>query len=223
MQSKSGASGMAGLSLHNEKGAATLVATLEDGSIVYLAEGARLDYPGNFPGGSRTVYLKGRALFEVSKNTGRPFLIETERMIIEVTGTAFDVESNDNTLSVRSGEVKATVKKSGQSLHVRKGETAAISGGRLTVEQTADGNRFARYMELLRFKGEKLGNILRVINNRESGIELCTTPALDGRQITVTFAGNEPAENIAEVICNAFDLELHKDEGKQQLLISAKP
>ena len=77
-------------------------------------------------------------------------------------------------------------------------------------------------MELLRFKGEKLGNILRVINNRESGIELRAAPGLDSREITVTFAGNEPSENIAEVICSAFDLKLNKDENNV-LLISAKP
>ncbi len=208
------------LTLHNEKGAVTLVTTLEDGSIVYLADNTRLQYPEHFAEKKREVVLNGNALFDVTGNRSRPFLIDTDKIRIEVIGTAFNVQSTDYIpfeLSVQRGEVKVTYKKSGESLHVKAGETVSLESGKLQLVSADNINLFNRFTERVRFKDEKLSNILRVINRKSSGITLQAAPSLENRQLTVTFANDSP-ETIAELICVAFNLKCVKENNV--LLIS---
>jgi ferric-dicitrate binding protein FerR (iron transport regulator) len=210
------------LSLHNGEGSATLVTTLEDGSIVYLANNARLQYPEHFLPGRREVILSGRAMFDVQGHRDRPFLITTGIARIEVTGTTFDMQSDHRhfELSVRQGEVKVTLTKNGHYLYASAGETVTLSpSGHLQAAQTANAGRFDRYSRHIRFKDEKLGNILRVINHRSTDTVLQTTPSLEGRQITVTFAGDAP-ESVAELICIAFNLIYKK---KDNILLISEP
>ncbi len=44
-------------------------------------------------GNEGRVYLRGEAFFEVKKATEWPFIVETEHMHIQVTGTRFNVKS----------------------------------------------------------------------------------------------------------------------------------
>jgi ferric-dicitrate binding protein FerR (iron transport regulator) len=200
------------LTLHNEEGAVTLVKTLEDGSIVYLADNTRLQYPEHFAREKREVILNGNALFDVTGNKERPFTIETELIRIEVTGTAFNIQSAGHSpfeLTVERGEVMVTNKKDGESLRVKEGETVTLSNNRLWVEQTGKDKRITG-IERIRFKDEALGNILRVINKNEWGMPLQTTPSLENWLLTATF-DNEPAETIAGLICAAFNLQWKKE------------
>ncbi|MDR1918822.1 MAG: FecR family protein [Tannerellaceae bacterium] len=202
------------LSLHNEKGAITLVTTLEDGSIVYLADDSHLLYPEHFTAEKREVSLSGRALFDIQGNRECPFLIKTKAAHIEVTGTAFNVQSTDIhsfELSVRQGEVKVTSTKNGKYLYAQAGETVTLSpSGGLQIGETRDKEQFAPYSGRIRFKDEKLVNILRVVNSQETNISLQTTPALENRKITVTFVDATP-ENVAKLICVAFNLLCKKE------------
>jgi len=155
------------------------------------------------------VSLQGNALFDVTGNHKRPFVIETEDTRIEVLGTAFNVKSNDSTpfeLSVQRGEVKVTLKKDGQDIHVKAGETVTLLSRRLQLSMTPDPALFDRYTKRIRFKDEKLGNILRVINLQNPDTRLETTPELWNRTLTVTFFNDTP-EAMAELICLALDLK----------------
>lgn len=202
------------LTLHNEKGAVTLVKTLEDGSIVYLSDNTQLQYPEHFAQEKREVILNGNALFDVIGNKERPFMIETELIRIEVIGTAFNIQSTDHLpfeLTVQRGEVKVTYKKNGESLHVKEGETVTLADNQLWVEQTGDNKLLTGITQQIRFKDEKLGNILRVINKNEFETILQTTSLLENRQLTATF-NNETPETIAELICTAFNLKWKKED-----------
>jgi ferric-dicitrate binding protein FerR (iron transport regulator) len=209
----------AGLVFHNGQGPATLAATLDDGSTVFLGERSRLEYSESPGGGERRAFLSGKAMFRVAASPGRPFIISTDRMLIEVTGTTLDVESVPARLSVREGMVKAGIPGSKHAVWVRRGETAGVAGQHIVITPTPDLSRFDRYMDLILFKDEKLVNILNVINGRGEGPELNAAEALENRRITVTFAGNDSAANIAALICNAFEWRL-SSEGSR-LLITA--
>lgn len=139
----------------------------------------------------------------------RPFVIETEDTRIEVLGTAFNVKSTGSSpfeLSVQRGEVRVTLKKNGQDIHVKAGETVTLLSRRLQLSTTPDPALFDRYTERIRFKDEKLGNILRVINLQNPDIRLEATPELWNRTLTVTFSNDTP-EAMAELICLALDLK----------------
>lgn len=186
----------------------TLVTTLEDGSIVYLARNTSLQYPEHFSPEKREVILQGNALFDVKGNKKRPFIIETEEIQIEVLGTAFDVKSSDThpfELSVQRGEVKVTLKKNKESKHVKVGETVALLAGNLHLYPTQNPGVFDRYTEQMKFKDEPLGNILHVINLHSPDLQIQTTEELAKRPITVAFSDNT-AEAMARLLCEAFEL-----------------
>ena len=117
------------LTRQNSETATTLVTTLEDGSVVYLAGNTSLKFPEHFSSDRREVSLQGNALFEVAGNRKQPFVIETEDTRIEVLGTAFNVKSNDSSpfeLSVQRGEVKVTLKKDGHPCKSRGNRHASL-------------------------------------------------------------------------------------------------
>lgn len=210
----SSAKGPSLLTRQNTEVTTSLVTTLEDGSIVYLTENTSLQYPEHFSTDKREVSLSGNALFDITGNRARPFLIETESVQVEVLGTSFNVKSNEKSpfeLSVKRGEVKVTSKKSGENIHVKAGETVFLHSDKLHKEQTRDAEVFNRYTERIRFKDEKLGNILRVLNLQSPDIQIRTTPELENRLLTVTFYNNTP-ETMSELICRVLHLK-HTQNG----------
>lgn len=197
------------LTLHNNEASTTLVTTLEDGSIVYLADNSQLSYPEHFQREKREVSLLGNALFDVSGNKERPFLIETEQARIEVLGTSFNIKSSDKSafeLAVRRGLVKVTLKKNGEQTLVKAGQTVSLFSNRLQVAPTQDNEQFSDYTRRIQFKDERLGDILHVINLEYPKMPLKTTADLENRRLTVCFYNNSPA-TMAELICAALKLK----------------
>lgn len=81
---------------------------LPDGSEVTLNSKSTLHYDkGNF-NNNRTLQLDGEAYFKVTK--GSPFKVVTEEGIVEVLGTQFNVDTNENFFEIKcySGKVKVT-------------------------------------------------------------------------------------------------------------------
>lgn len=193
----------------------TLVTTLEDGSIVYLAEATSLQYPEHFATEKREVSLQGDALFDIAGNRQRPFLIETEEVRVEVLGTAFNVKTNGTAtpfeLSVQRGLVKVTLKKDGQDIYVKAGETVTLLERKLHLRNTPNRELFTGYTRNIRFKDERLADILRVINLQDGTVQMLTSPKLGERKLTVTFA-NESPETMAELICMALNLKFTREK-----------
>lgn len=191
-------------------GKSTLVTTLEDGSVVYLANAALLKYPTHFDADGRNVQLEGDAYFDIKKNKQSPFMIETKEINIKVLGTAFDVQADKKTsafsLSVQRGSVSVTLKKSGKEVLVKAGEMVVLQDNQLKVTTHNDVAHCERYWKNMRFKDESLANILHVINLSSSGIKLQTTPALAERKLTVEFSDSSP-EVVAELICLALNMK----------------
>jgi transmembrane sensor len=65
--------------------------TLQDGTTVWLNAGSRLTYPAQFAGGERRVHLEGEGFFKVAKKRHFPFIVETQKLMMKVLGTQFDV------------------------------------------------------------------------------------------------------------------------------------
>lgn len=208
------------LTLYNNEASTTLVTTLEDGSIVYLADNSQISYPEHFQKGRREVALEGNALFDISGNKERPFLIETGQARIEVLGTSFNVKSSDKTpfeLAVRRGVVRVTLKKNGEQRLVNAGQTISLLSGRLQVGPTQDTGQFSDYIRRIQFKDQRLADILRVINLEYPDISLKTTPNLEDRRLTVSFHNNTPS-TMAELICVALKLKCTQENNNVWLI-----
>ena len=69
---------------------------LSDGTIVYLNSESSIKFPVRFSEQTRNVYVKGEAIFEVSHDKSRPFIVTADEVSIKVLGTVFNVRSFDN-------------------------------------------------------------------------------------------------------------------------------
>lgn len=70
--------------------------TLSDGTHLWLNSEATLEYPSVFARDNRTVRLSGEALFEVTRDTERPFIVETFASDVKVLGTKFNVNADES-------------------------------------------------------------------------------------------------------------------------------
>ena len=66
---------------------------LPDGTTVWLNASSKLTYGDDFLQKERRVQLDGEAFFEVVKNEGKPFIINTAVMDVRVLGTSLNVKS----------------------------------------------------------------------------------------------------------------------------------
>ncbi|MDL2245464.1 FecR family protein [Parabacteroides sp. OttesenSCG-928-J18] len=199
------------LTLRNAEESTTLITTLEDGSVVYLAEQAVLHYPSSFETDRREVALEGNAQFNVSGNKERPFLISTENVHVEVLGTTFHIRNEANApfeLSVESGIVKVIAKGNGNSCLVTAGEIARLQAGEWQIEK-AETSR--NPLKRILFKDERLGDVLHILNREVSSVPLLTIPELENRSFTVAFEGHSPVE-MAEIICLGLGLSYTRTE-----------
>jgi len=84
---------------------------LSDGTKVWVNAGSRLVFPPRFNGKTREVFVQGEAYFEVSEDESKPFLVKTSRFNVEVKGTKFSVQADeeDNIFSTLLLEGKVTL------------------------------------------------------------------------------------------------------------------
>lgn len=82
---------------------------LEDGTEIHLSPQSSLEYPTQFDGNKREVFLKGKAFFKVARNPQKPFLVYTGDVVTKVLGTSFWINTGENNqaveVSVLSGKV----------------------------------------------------------------------------------------------------------------------
>ncbi len=93
---------------------------IADGSTIRLNSGAKLEYPEEFNGKTREVYLSGEAYFDIRHDASKPFIIHTGRVITTVLGTAFNIKADNmlHTVVVTVTRGKVSVANEGQSLGV---------------------------------------------------------------------------------------------------------
>ena len=196
--------------LQNEDDAGALVATLKDGSIVYLASNASISYPAEFKKNQRKVELNGNALFCVAKDEKRPFIIETNKKVtIEVVGTVFAVQSDSDKpfeLSVKQGKVNVHSMENQSVVPVEAGETVQLRMNGLSKFQTSNSQLFSRFTNKMCFRDEKLNNIVHAINTIYGSPKIMTEESLKNRTLTVTFE-NDSVETMTELICMALNLK----------------
>ncbi|MDR3060800.1 MAG: FecR family protein [Dysgonamonadaceae bacterium] len=203
------------LSKTNNDVGTTLVTTLEDGSIVYLAGQTSVYYPPLFSGDERRVKIEGDALFDVRKEPERPFLVETKHILVKVHGTTFRIHTNKGNfpfeLSVKHGLVEITKKSDGKSILASTGETVSLEGGNLVKKDTE--GEFTQFTSTMKFKDEPLENILKVLKENSGTNIVLESEDLKNQVLTVTFK-NQSVNSMVKTICIALNLSFaEKSDG----------
>ncbi|MDE6872190.1 MAG: FecR domain-containing protein [Bacteroidales bacterium] len=120
-----------------------MLITLPDGTSVQLNSGSSLQYPQAFSSGTRTVRLTGEAMFDVTGDPERPFIVETFASDIQVLGTKFNVvadqQHNIFSATLLKGKVKVTSRINPQeTLTMLPNDVVTLVGDRLQKTQTDD-------------------------------------------------------------------------------------
>jgi ferric-dicitrate binding protein FerR (iron transport regulator) len=194
----------------------TLVKTLADGSVIYIAQNSLFSFPEEFQSESRSVELKGEAFFDITPNKDKPFIIETDEVLIEVLGTAFNVKTqngNDFVLFVDRGKVRVTPKNNpSASQLVMAGEAITNVADKLVKSKYVPGNEAVWYRKRMHFKDETLLNIINVLNRNFNTTFVLAEKELGNYKMTATFH-NETSETMTELICATLNLKSHTVNG----------
>lgn len=212
-----------------EKGEKARV-TFSDGTKVTLNSASKIQFPEEFHGPKREVYLEGEAFFEVAHDSGHPFIVHAQNAEVEVLGTEFNVRGwkEDPAVEVAVREGKVAVVSSEEQLTDR-GEIILTEG---LLTQVNKGEKPAPVQRInmnnyllwthggLHFDNAPFKQVIRDLERRFDirigGVEedLMNTP------FTGTFQYADLSE-ILSVVAVAMDLEFRR-EGPSVEFSSAK-
>lgn len=178
---------------------------LPDSSIVVLHGGSTLDYPAAFPADSREVTLNGEAYFDVRHDNKKPFIIHTGNVRTVVLGTAFNIstEGNKVTVSVTGGKVRvengkkvlAELAPNQQIVYKvpeETTETSVVNAEKLVTSWTRQD---------MIFDGDSFSAIADVIAKRYGFTIRFKNPELAKSLIVASFSGTETLSNVLGTLC----------------------
>ena len=142
--------------------------TLADGTVIRLNADSRLQYPSEFLGDSRIVYLEGEAFFEVTKDETKPFIVKTKKLEVEVTGTSFNVMAYSSEAFIQTTLVQGGVNILTEGENICKllaGEQCVvdITSGKYVVNQVNVGLFISWLDGQFFFDNESMESLMRKI------------------------------------------------------------
>ena len=191
-------------------GAQTIQDTLPDGSTAFLNKKSEIRFEYNSREKTRKVKLKGEAFFEVKHEDEKPFIIETEEVLIKDLGTAFNVkaypESNTVEVMVEQGEVQIyTLMDSGLNL---------LAGERGVYDKTIkkfskltkiDTNSLSYKTKVFSFNNTDLGSVVDKLNEVYGSKIRLANDALRDCHLTVNF-NDDKLDTIIDVLAETLNL-----------------
>ena len=143
---------------------------LSDGTKLWVNAASHVVYPVVFDKEKREIYVKGEVYLEVARNESAPFIVKTNRMEIEVLGTSFNVKSYDtedenNDIVLVTGSVHVRTTSGGETALKPNQRFSYAADGTATVEEVDVYDYICWKDGLMRFKSEKLSNILKRLSD----------------------------------------------------------
>lgn len=143
---------------------------LEDGTVIWLSAASELKIPKSFSVNRRNVSLKGKAFFDVKKNSDSPFLVTSPYLKVKVIGTSFDLYVNEQERLVEtilvSGKVTLQDNHNRDIFTMSPGEKVAYSSdtNEYNVE-TVDANTLtAWHLDQMTFENATLREIVNKLS-----------------------------------------------------------
>ncbi len=202
----------------------TVQDTLPDGSTAFLNKKSELSFEYNAKEKTRRVKLKGEAYFAVKHQEDKPFVIETDEVLVRDIGTEFNLKSypDQDTIEivVTNGEVQFYTRYD-SGLNLKAGEKGIYSK-RLKefyrIEKI-DTNTLAYKTKVFSFNNTDLGSVVNLLNDvYDSKIKLVNKD-LHNCRLTANFSEDNP-DTIVEVIAETMGLTItRKDE---EILLDGK-
>ena len=177
--------------------------TLPDGTAVKLNSESILSYKQDFGKKDRRVSLSGEGYFDVQKDVQKKFVVNTEFMDIEVTGTSFNVYAYSNKDILEMALVQGSVTVSSvrppfERLNVVPNEKVIYDKKTGTMKKITTSNvlETAWVSKELVFRSEPMDAVLKRIG-RKYGVSF---EIMDSSLVKDTYTGVFDKEEIEEVI-----------------------
>jgi transmembrane sensor len=204
-----------------EARATTRTVILPDSSTIVLNRFSSILHKPSYNEEKRLVELEGEAFFDVKPDRTKPFIIETNESIIEVTGTSFTISAYDSLKNVEVTVLTGTVSFSipgGKQVDLGAGQKAIYVDGEasISVTSSADPNVFAWANGDLAFNNAPLTEVLktlsRVYNVNFTGAETISPSCV----VTVSFH-NQSLESVLRVLESTLSVKFEKQGGEVKL------
>lgn len=194
--------------------------TLPDGTAVKLNSESILSYKQDFGKKDRRVSLSGEGYFDVQKDAQKKFVVNTEFMDVEVTGTSFNVYAYSNKdvtemALVQGNVIVSSVRPPFRKISVVPNEKVIYDKktGEMTKIASSNILETAWVSKELVFRSESLETVLKKLG-RKYGV---TFDVIDSSFIQDTYTGVFDKEEIEEVmnilkIHYGFDYKIKGDK-----------
>lgn len=108
---------------------------LPDGTWVWINSLSSLQFPIEFAGDERKVFLKGEAYFEVAHDENKPFIVESGDTKIQVLGTSFNINAYSESIHTTLAEGSVSIDNGKTALVLKPGEMAKSAEGEIKREK----------------------------------------------------------------------------------------
>ena len=183
--------------------------TLSDGSKVLLHKGAHIRYDSVFAGQTREVTLSGEAYFDIRHDT-RPFIVHTGTIKTTVLGTAFNINEHDKDIVITVTKGKVRVENGVGDFGILRGNeqiTVDRVHNKLRMVQVDAGEVIAWKKPYLLFNDANIKDAVLELEQRFHVTIVLMNPALENCNVTATFTGGEPLEQIIKVLSKINNME----------------
>ncbi|EDM38813.1 putative anti-sigma factor [Pedobacter sp. BAL39] len=199
---------------------------LPDGSTVILSAGSQLKYASSFEGKAvREVFLTGKAFFDVKHRSNQPFIVRTGKVNTQVLGTAFDVDSRNERITVTVIRGKVVVNKGGQTLGTltpNKQVVYNIAADQATLHDTDAEKTVAWREQDLVFKDITFDNAAVLLQERFDVKVIIGDKRLGQQHFTTTLFENQSLEDFLTLICDFNNAVYQYDEITKHVTIKPK-
>jgi hypothetical protein len=187
--------------------------TLPDGSKVWLCGTSSVHISNNFlEGAQRNITFDGIGYFEISPDPSKPFLVQTNRIDIEVIGTKFNINSSDNEDLFKTNlfEGKIRLKMPGKDTLISAGEQVIIKKSKQRLSDVVKifknkANGFEN--SFIVFNKEDLETALREIAKYYDH-EIKFVKPIPKRMLVVKLYRQQPLDQILQYISNIAGIKL---------------
>lgn len=184
---------------------------LPDSTLVALAGDSWLRYDAKgYDQERRAVEMKGKAFFQVRRNTARPFSVTLSHTEVEVLGTSFQVaeRTGRTEVDVVTGKVRFAALREKREMILTAGMSARYtdSEGDMTLIEEPGANKMAWRTGRIAFNDTPLEQVMSDLSDFYQ-VTIVNRSANRGARLTASF-DNQPLDEVLLIINQTLDAHL---------------
>ena len=187
---------------------------LPDESVVFLNRNTKLSYKTDFGKSVRNVTLTGEAFFEIKHDPEKQFTVDAGKAKVKVTGTSFNIITNNYDSAVEvfveSGQVILSDNSGNNKIILDPGYIGVMDSELRNKTLNDNPNYRSWNTGLLKYNGQTLDVVFRDLKRHYNMEIVAEDPDILEQPWTIMI-DNEQQDTIIRVICASFNLSYTKD------------